>query len=33
LRQLVDRGTYEGRTDVRAAPFDAVALELGALWV
>jgi Uma2 family endonuclease len=26
-------GTYEGETGVRAAPFDAIEIELGALWV
>jgi Uma2 family endonuclease len=32
-KQWVDRGGFEGRTDVRAAPFDAVELELGSLWI
>ena len=27
------RGAFEGRVNVRAAPFDAVELELGALWI
>jgi Uma2 family endonuclease len=26
-------GKYEGEAQVRAAPFDAIALELGALWI
>jgi hypothetical protein len=28
-----NRGSFEGRANVRAAPFDAVELELGALWI
>jgi Uma2 family endonuclease len=31
--QWAKRGAFEGRTNVRAAPFDAVELELGALWI
>jgi Uma2 family endonuclease len=31
--QWIKRGAFEGRTNVRAAPFDAVELELGALWI
>ena len=27
------RGAFEGRANVRAAPFDAAELELGALWI
>jgi Uma2 family endonuclease len=29
----LERAALEGRADVRAAPFDAIALELGALWI
>jgi Uma2 family endonuclease len=28
-----NRGSFEGRANVRAAPFDAVEVELGALWI
>jgi Uma2 family endonuclease len=28
-----ERGVFEGRANVRAAPFDAVELDLGALWI
>jgi Uma2 family endonuclease len=31
-RQWVQRGTYSGKELVRAEPFEAVELELGALW-
>jgi Uma2 family endonuclease len=27
------RGAFEGRANVRAAPFDAIELELGSLWI
>ena len=27
------RGRYDGEAKVRAAPFDAIELELGALWI
>jgi hypothetical protein len=27
------RGAFEGRANVRAAPFDAIELELGTLWI
>jgi hypothetical protein len=27
------RGAFEGRANIRAAPFDAIELELGALWI
>ena len=27
------RGAFEGRVNVRVVPFDAVELELGALWI
>ena len=29
----VELGRYEGPANVRAAPFDAIELELGALWI
>ena len=29
----IKRGSFEGRANVRAAPFDAIELELGALWI
>ena len=29
----VERGSFEGRANVRAVPFDAIELELGALWI
>jgi Uma2 family endonuclease len=32
-RQWTKRGEFEGRANVRAAPFDAIELELGALWI
>jgi Uma2 family endonuclease len=32
-KQWVERGVFEARANVRAAPFDAVELELGALWI
>jgi Uma2 family endonuclease len=31
--QWAERGPFEGRANVRAAPFDAIELELGALWI
>ena len=31
--QWAKRGAFEGRANVRAAPFDAIELELGALWI
>jgi Uma2 family endonuclease len=31
--QWVESGEFEGRANVRAVPFDAVELELGALWI
>jgi Uma2 family endonuclease len=31
--QWAKRGVHEGRANVRAAPFDAIELELGALWI
>jgi Uma2 family endonuclease len=31
--QWAKRGTFEGRGNVRAAPFDAIELDLGALWI
>ena len=31
--QWAKRGVHEGRANVRAAPFDAVELELGSLWI
>jgi hypothetical protein len=29
----MQRGVHEGRAHVRAAPFDAVELDLGTLWI
>jgi Uma2 family endonuclease len=31
--QWAKRGAFEGRASVRAVPFDAIELELGALWI
>jgi Uma2 family endonuclease len=31
--QWAKRGEFEGRANVRAAPFDAIELEVGALWI
>jgi Uma2 family endonuclease len=31
--QWTKRGTFEGRGNVRSAPFDAIELDLGALWI
>jgi hypothetical protein len=31
--QWATRGAFEGRANVRAAPFDAIELGLGALWI
>jgi Uma2 family endonuclease len=31
--QWAKRGAFEGRATVRAAPFDAIELELGSLWI
>jgi Uma2 family endonuclease len=31
--QWAKRSAFEGRANVRAAPFDAIELELGALWI
>lgn len=32
-RQWAERGIFEGRANVRAEPFDAIELELAALWI
>jgi Uma2 family endonuclease len=32
-KQWVEHGVFEARANVRAAPFDAFELELGALWI
>ena len=32
-RQWAERGVLEGRANIRAAPFDAIEIELGALWI
>jgi Uma2 family endonuclease len=32
-RQWAKRGAFEGRANVRVAPFDAIELELGTLWI
>jgi hypothetical protein len=29
----VQRGRYDGEAKVRAAPFDAIEVELGTLWI
>jgi hypothetical protein len=32
-KQWTQRGLLDGRANIRAAPFDAIELELGALWI
>jgi len=32
-KRWAPRGVLEGRANVRAAPFDAIELELGTLWI